>query len=424
MRIKWENTIRLVLDPSQIFGTNAAYGHTIRGSGNRRFAQRFLLPGAKEYKEKWTRFFQLVDTPTPVIRKFHDLEEGKKPLLALRFDWVYRTEDFTFKTGRLKGFDCSNLFKLVEDALSEYMGVDDSRVVYLIGTKRPTDKFLTQCTLRIGYVDGSITIEEDPEAFEGFNMTDELIAAKLPSITPYVYLVSSKKYAVEDVIDEHACSDDIAGAIKVALLEFGGDAHIILSMIEMMTTNGVVKPGLWDGLVKIMEGPTDCVPIGSGKRPVRETRHKKKRQKKNPDAPPMRTPTLPFTNLRLKSDPATVALKWVVMNERKKRYTEDMLNWTTGEINWAAPKVYEMKDGCNERFVYRALLNTPRTYDELVAALKDTLPQAKVNIGLRKLMTDPSKLPPGAGTYCEQDGKMFIHRDLQEALKLSVGFKL
>jgi hypothetical protein len=424
VQIKYDYSFQMIFGHHKIYSLNSAYGQIIRRSGKHVYAQRYLLPDAKDYKERWLRLFQLADLPTPTIRKFHDLKEAEKPLIVLRLDWVYNTKEWSFSTGKLKGCDLSNAPKLIEDTWCEYSGIDDSRTVYLVTSKRPSEVYVTQCLMSVGYVDSIEQAENDPdfmaksEPILRRGAMPDVYKAQLPCLVPYSALPNERKNKVDKLILAHTDAASVYEALRVGLQEFGTDVSMILTMVGMLTKRGQLKEGLWEKLVDSMENTGEDTVVD----------HPSPRAK-TPRAKPtdgMRG-KLPFSKLPKARETAEKFMeKWIKKNTKRKQYPKDMLNWETGSIRWDSPAVYGFSANDVGFTLYRALVEGRKNYSQLTEVCQTKgFSKDVMDATLKAIITEPKMLPPGAGQYCEDEatGDMWIQRDTVQALQQSILYR-
>ena len=431
-------TYTMVLHPTDIQGLNNSYGHIIRKGHGRPYAQRFLIPDAVRYKKRWSRLFSIQNTsPT-----FHNVEEGDKPFMMLKFLFVYESDFFAYSTGRLKGFDISNLFKLIEDSFCEHVGIDDSRTLAIIGEKVSSKEFTTQIVFSVTYFPKYELIENDSNSMEGYEpflfRRSEVMSVQqssLPALVGYSSLDTERRKKADDILASYCANEEVRQAIQVSLEEFGDDAVMLLTVIGSNVKRQLVKEGMWAAIVEVMKKTEQsggaASPEPEKKKTEKVPRIRAPRQPRQPkvEAPPEQIPDrgkLPFAKAPKGSETAEEFItRWISAGHR---YPADMLDWNTGEINWDSLKIYDHKKGSTAWYVYLALVNGKMTYDELCAMKTlegGDLDRSEVESELPYFMAEPSYLPPGAGVYHEDKdtGQMWIARTPSEALHQSLPFK-
>ena len=89
-----------------------------------------LNDDARNYKDRLKQLFESVDN-----------QKGGKltnEFLSISITvWVPK-DRYKYKNGKLKKFDASNVIKLIEDAYSEYIGIDDTYNTTVQSNKRPS----------------------------------------------------------------------------------------------------------------------------------------------------------------------------------------------------------------------------------------------------------------------------------------------
>ena len=121
---KKDVTRKEYLIPFAPVSLNQAYSTRIVRKGRRHIPIRYMQPAYKEFK---------------ATIKEHLEEQGDLPFgppFALCFLFLMERASFFFKNGNLRRRDVSDYFKLVEDACSEYWGVDDKENLIIVGHKR------------------------------------------------------------------------------------------------------------------------------------------------------------------------------------------------------------------------------------------------------------------------------------------------
>lgn len=151
MKVAFEEDTLTVLDVPMPISVNKAYV-TVRG-------RRILSKEGKIYKSTVTTG---VAKQLSLCTQYTDLVNEETPLKLEITLYLERTENkgYPKKTKtRYKRVDVSNRVKLLEDALFDALGVDDSSVFSLTITKqdRPTDRDTDYCNLTLSrWPDGGV----------------------------------------------------------------------------------------------------------------------------------------------------------------------------------------------------------------------------------------------------------------------------
>jgi hypothetical protein len=427
----------MAIHPTTIFGLNNAYGHIVRRGGARKvYAQRFLLPDALKYKKRWLSLFKYEDIPPGYFSRLFlkclrgealsakrcvDLEERDKPFLILKFLFLYEEDFFAYETGRLRGYDVSNFFKLIEDTFCEYIGIDDSRTLAIIGEKMPSRDFTTQIVLSVYAATAYAFLDDRKDLLDRYG---ELLFRRsaamsrqkstLPAMRAYSDLDDLKKEQVNALLEAYIIEGQgTYQFIKKALEDFGSDPIMILTVVGAYTKRGYLNEGLWSDLVAVMrvdevaEGTVVKEPTRLKRREIPEFRKGSARGK------------LPFRR-RFKST-ETRAHFLENFKRTEENFSRDSMNWDTGQINFEAPVLFGLAAKTPERLIYEALVTGKRTYSYLCSLLghtKKLLPKNRVDRYLKNVMIEPSACPPWMGTYHEdpETGEMWIVRDSLVAL--------
>jgi N6-adenosine-specific RNA methylase IME4 len=410
-KVEWLYDFPMYLNASDIVSLNHAYGTAGK--------HRYLLPRAKEYKQRWKYLFGLTENFQALDRFIPGAEN---PWLVFRFTLVYAEQDFAYKTGRLRGVDLTNLFKLIEDAYCEYVGYSDRRTLRVQGDKRASKKYETQIILSVGVLKTSILIEDDLEMEGRFGHLLQQpgefydMDVKPPKqLKEYKTLPEDVKASVDTLITSYAVTDDAADALKLSLQEFGRDGIMVFTAVGSLTKRGLLKSGLFTTLMKY---------LGMDESAVKKAKAVAKKAKTKLD---MRG-KLPFVNLpQPKKTPKQFLDEWEEKNLKRRQYSSDMLDWETGEINWDAKKVYGHPKGKPVWYVYQALILSRPNYERLLTLTDDddkVLSKRAVNTALKGFMVEASFLPPGAGVFREdtETGEMWVERDDAKALEMSLPY--
>jgi hypothetical protein len=393
--------MRLIKYKGKPFGLNHAYGSIVRkGKKGRAYAQRFLLPDAKKYKKQWTALFQLHDVWDP-IPKFHKLEESDKPYLALCLTLVYNVKDFEYSTGRVKGIDVTNAPKLIEDALCEYIGLDDSRTVSAELRKTRSNED-THIILAFGFTD-------KPEEIQ---FMSDMKDTDLPAIIPFAYLKKDVKKKVDQLLKKNCVTQAALDSMRLCLQEFGDSSGMVWTAVNMMVQKGFMVAGSWEDLIELISAEGQEAVEHP---PETEESHIPARVKIPESNEDNRRGTLPFKRLPKAKETAEEFLdRFEAKAAKRKPYAKDML-LEDGSFNEECKKVYDLTPGRPSFAVYKALVNTPTDWETLKYRLED-IPEKEIAKVLKKFIVEPSWLPPGAGRYCEDetDGTMKIERSAED----------
>lgn len=252
----WWWDFRASIDPVSL---NHAYAHDIvypkgsKGKNRRPIARRFLTDEGKLYKKKWKHIFRTQAPGMPNFRQDDIPEKERLPLpkVYLDFQWLFvlKDSDFEYGTGRIKGKDLSNLFKLVEDSLCEFIGIDDSQTLHIVGDKRRSKLFETQAIVSVKMRLGSPDIEQDPELMKRYG---RLLIPRMESLMTEAVVSSSQAgvIQIEDVLEEYCLTDEAKNTIRMTLQEFGTDAKMLLTVCGDLYTKNLVKEGFWWALIQ------------------------------------------------------------------------------------------------------------------------------------------------------------------------------
>jgi len=225
--------------------------------------------------------------------------------------------------------------------------------------------------------------------------------------------------ALAVAVQEHAISADAGIIFYDGLKALDDDSSVVVAALCVaMYSKGLFREGFAQAALLSMRRTEAVVTPSSAPVPP-----KKKRKSARG--------LLPFRRLpKATEDRATFVMQWARESGLSGgKYPLDMLEWKTGTINWDASEVYTYVKGTMEWFIYAALIVGPRTYDELLdlefrnASLRAI--QDDVDYALKRIMVEPSWLPPGAGEYGDNPdtGKMWITRDDQHALYESLPWR-
>lgn len=124
-------TYYLEVDP---LPSNSAYSSQIRKIRGRPRVVRFLQDKPRNWKTALKVLFRLQDIERQ--EELAALREHKILSLEVWINWQH--DEFYFKNGKLQKRDTSGHLKLLEDALAEYLEIDDCYNVDLILHKRPS----------------------------------------------------------------------------------------------------------------------------------------------------------------------------------------------------------------------------------------------------------------------------------------------
>ena len=298
----WWWDFRAAIDPMSL---NNAYSDSIVYIKGRPRPKRFLTEEGRLYKKKWKYIFSTQAPGMPNFRQDNKPEEDRVPVprVYLDFRWLFlfKDKDFEFSTGRLKGKDLSNLFKLVEDALCEYIGIDDSQTLHLIGDKRRSKLFETQTVVSIKMRLGSPDIEDDPELMERYG---RILFPRMESLMTDATVAPSQAgiVQIEDILEDYCTSEEAKSTIRKTLQEFGTDAKMLLTVCGNLYQNQHVKEGLWWALVQRVNAEfAEKVRADMGK--AKKETAKKERKARPKKDPELRTLTAKKRGSVRKNDP-------------------------------------------------------------------------------------------------------------------------
>jgi len=228
-------------------------------------------------------------------------------------------------------------------------------------------------------------------------------ASEMPDPMREHVLAVARKYAV---------SDEAVTIFDDGLVALDDDNSLVVAAYcSAMYTKGLFREGFAQEVLLAMRKTEASVEPSKPPTPPKSKRRRARG-------------LLPFSRMKRASEDRA---SYMIRFEKESMssggvYPLDMLDWTTGVINWATAAVYTYQKNTLEWFVYSALLVGARTYDELLALeFKGTTlrgVQDDVDYILKHVMVEPSWLPPGAGEYCEDPdtGKMWIAREDRAAL--------
>lgn len=77
-------------------------------------------------------------------------------------------------------------------------------------------------------------------------------------MTPYLLLKSAERSKVNKVLEEHALDDETLSAAKTALEELGDDFDVLADILASEEHRGVMRPGAYHDLIRIMGGTHSC----------------------------------------------------------------------------------------------------------------------------------------------------------------------
>ena len=242
----------------------------------------------------------------------------------------------------------------------------------------------------------------------------------LPQVRAYKDLDSDVRAQVDKVLSDYCVGDAAKQAMIVGLEEFQDDVVMLLSMVGASAKQGHSKEGLWGALLPILQQAA-TTPLESTTKRIRAPR-----RKPAPKIEGKARGRLPFVSLPVPAEtPVAFMERWL---QTGRKYPHDMLEWSSGEINWLCKEVYSHKQGTLEWNLYLLLVTAHRSYDELVAMALDAedkpFPQDKVDWAIKCFAVEPSWLPPGAGVYREdpETGAMWIARDPISSLEQTQRF--
>lgn len=368
-----------------VVGLNNAYAHIMRGKGRRKFAQRILTEAAREYKRKWTDLFATGDFPD-----CHHLQESDKPFLMLELTLIYNEAYAVYSTGRIAGVDLTNAPKLIEDALCEYIGVDDARTIWVASSKLIIPDVITQIRLKVGFAERNRIHNKNLRTISEMSMLDDYHLPTFDAMSP------TTRSDVVEVVRQYVNDPQYVDGVMKALQQYGSDSHMFFTLICQMTDTKLLKPGFWTAYIKAFRQP------GA------------ESSKKLPKTLSDMRGLLPFA-----TPPKHLETREEWRSRVKiKPYDHNML-CSDGSINWDAPIVYGYKKDSPAWYVYRALVNARCTYGQLLElSIKDKkISKRSVDTVLKAMMSKHDILPPGAGEYreSEQTGEIWIERDPDRA---------
>lgn len=238
------------------------------GSGG---SHKFLFPWMWEFKDFVLRKMKSQDSHR---RKPHG--EG----FVCSYLFVWQKDEFYFKNGTRKKLDVSNYFKLLEDAVFSYLGLDDGSVFDIHGYKRFVDKLPTAFqpysnkeTKEAGkpgrrksnspiFRQANIYIaitEFDPKKA---HLYDARLWTMMPDSKLEFVRRAGKLDELETLVRQH-CIDDVGFRAVMASIDSGLMGKDLMNKINLLIENAVVRNGIFkplSGWLNAFKQPPDVVP--------------------------------------------------------------------------------------------------------------------------------------------------------------------
>lgn len=224
-------------------------------------------------------------------------------------------------------------------------------------------------------------------------------------LSPYSKLNKDLQSKVLGFLLEHGNHDSgLIDDLLVVLEEAGeDDGLLVLDSLAHLTSQGRIVPGLWSKLRGLLQAQ---IPQGKGMSHFQEA------------AFPFKLPE------RIEVSREALLAQW---ESEGLSYSEEMLDWESGEIQWDAPTVYGFKKLTLPRKVYEVLLSGGGCYDDFlqIQVRGKSIAKATLTRILRSFLSDPAMLLPGAGELLHdpQSGRLWMVRDPAKALEESLPWR-